>query len=244
MEMKDIGYLKPGALVRITAANVDLNDLAVPFTAIICGFQNKNDGTAAIAVMPNFTPELLEAAGQSPDTELDDSIMFTTINIPEDLGEFELLHENIWKIVENVESLMHNLLVKAEATHVAETVAISEFDRISGEVRTCIGNVLSVDAEEITDALLLEDITVDEVDVAAVFEELEGYFGIDFSNTVITEALKSVGEIVAYIRKTLAEQDANDDAADMSDNSDLDELDEVVTQDEDEDPLDVAKADL
>ena len=79
-------------------------------------------------------------------------------------------------------------------------------DEIFEEVQDIVAEQFSVDRDEVTmDTLLEEDLSADSVDLVDLAVTLEQEFNLDETDESVLGTIKTVGDVVGYIEKQLAE---------------------------------------
>ena len=79
-------------------------------------------------------------------------------------------------------------------------------DEIFEKVQDIVAEQFSVDRDEVTmDTLLEEDLSADSVDLVDLAVTLEQEFNLDEIDESVLGTIKTVGDVVGYIEKQLAE---------------------------------------
>ena len=79
-------------------------------------------------------------------------------------------------------------------------------DEINEKVQDIVAEQFSVDRDEVTmDTLLEEDLSADSVDLVDLAVTLEQEFNLDETDESVLGTIKTVGDVVGYIEKQLAE---------------------------------------
>ncbi|HIX30919.1 MAG TPA: acyl carrier protein [Firmicutes bacterium] len=79
-------------------------------------------------------------------------------------------------------------------------------DEIFEKVQDIVAEQFSVDRDEVTmDTLLEEDLSADSVDLVDLAVTLEQEFNLDETDESVLGTIKTVGDVVGYIEKQLAE---------------------------------------
>ena len=79
-------------------------------------------------------------------------------------------------------------------------------DEIFEKVQDIVAEQFSVDRDEVTmDTLLEEDLSADSVDLVDLAVTLEQEFNLDETDENVLGTIKTVGDVVGYIEKQLAE---------------------------------------
>ena len=79
-------------------------------------------------------------------------------------------------------------------------------DEIFEKVQAIAAEQFSVDRDEVTmDTLLEEDLSADSVDLVDLAVTLEQEFNLDETDESVLGTIKTVGDVVGYIEKQLAE---------------------------------------
>ena len=79
-------------------------------------------------------------------------------------------------------------------------------DEIFEKVQDIVAEQFSVDRDEVTmDTLLEEDLSADSVDLVDLAVTLEQEFNLDETDGSVLGTIKTVGDVVGYIEKQLAE---------------------------------------
>ena len=79
-------------------------------------------------------------------------------------------------------------------------------DEIFEKVQDIVAEQFSVDRDEVTmDTLLEEDLSADSVDLVDLAVTLEQEFNLDETDESVLDTIKTVGDVVGYIEKQLAE---------------------------------------
>lgn len=69
-------------------------------------------------------------------------------------------------------------------------------------LKKMIGDCVELDVTEISnDMSLMSDLNLDEFDIGDLLNEIEDYFEIELSGQA--ESLESVGELIAFVKKSL-----------------------------------------
>ena len=78
-------------------------------------------------------------------------------------------------------------------------------DEIFEKVQDIVAERFSVDRDEVTMDTLLEDLSADSVDLVDLAVTLEQEFNLDETDESVLGTIKTVGDVVGYIEKQLAE---------------------------------------
>jgi acyl carrier protein len=78
---------------------------------------------------------------------------------------------------------------------------------VAAKVKQVIAEKLQIDSAQVTpEASIVEDLGADSLEQADILFSLEDEFGITADDTDEAEGLKTVGDIVAYLEKKVAEE--------------------------------------